>query len=172
MYDKGSVEMKVKYGMDKNYQMTVNVFQAAILCMFNLAEYKEENSRIIVLDIIKETNMTLDNFREAMRKLCEPKKNILNKTNPTKPSFTHTDSVWFNKDFKNRAMKLTYSYIPIKSKKKKTLEPSIENLDLEKRIRKERAFVIQTKIVKIMKAHKIYNVQILIGVVADHIKMF
>ena len=114
--------------------------------------------------------MSIDNFKDGMMKLCEPKKNILTKSNPKKPTFTNIDYVMFNKEHKNRAAKI--NYIPSKSKKKKTLEPTTEELSMQKRIRKERAFIIQTKIVKIMKSYKTYNVQQLIVEVISHVSMF
>ena len=57
----------------KKYQLIVNVFQAAILCLFN-------ESDILSCEQIK-TKLNLDNelFERAMLKLCHPKTKVLSK---------------------------------------------------------------------------------------------
>ena len=105
-----------------------------------------------------------------MMKLCEPGKNFLIKSNPKKPTFNDNDTVSLNLRFDNKSVRC--NFIPSKTKKKVTLEPTADEVTQEKRIRKERAFVIQSKIVKIMKAHKRSTVQDLILQVIQHITMF
>ena len=79
LYDNGQVELRVLKGMSKKYLITVKVFQAAILLMFNQEQYDADNARFTVSDIYKTTNMSLDNLKASMERLCEPGKNILNK---------------------------------------------------------------------------------------------
>ena len=105
-----------------------------------------------------------------MKKLCAPKLNILNKTDPKKPNFDYDNQIWVNLKYKSKSTRV--NFIPAKQKKKKTLEPTAEELAMQKRIRKERAFVIQAKIVKIMKARKTLNYQVLVSDVIEHIHMF
>ena len=152
LYDNGLVELKILRGMNKSYHLTLKVFQAVVLLMFNQPRYAQDNATIKVIDIWNETNMSVDNFKQGMLKLCEPGKNFLNKSNPKKPTFNDNDTISLNLQFDNRSVRC--NFIPSKTKKKVTLEPTADEVTMQKRIRKERAFVIQSKIVKIMKAHK------------------
>ena len=79
LFDNGHVELLAVRGMRKKYTLTLKVFQAAILLLFNKPEYCHDDATIKVSEIIRETNMTSENFKSGMLKLCEPKKNILNK---------------------------------------------------------------------------------------------
>ena len=72
--------------------------------------------------------MSIDNFRNGMLKLCEPGRNFLNKSNPKKPSFTETDTISLNLRFNNNLVKC--NFIPTKTKKKATLEPTPDELTL------------------------------------------
>lgn len=156
--------------MNKSYHLTLKVFQAVVLLMFNQSRYAQDDATIRVIDISNETNMSVENFKQGMLKLCEPGKNFLNKSNPKKPTFNDNDTISLNLQFDSRSVRC--NFIPSKTKKKVTLEPTADEVTMQKRIRKERAFVIQSKIVKIMKAHKSSTVQDLILQVIQHITMF
>ena len=66
--------------------------------------------------------MSIENFRSSMEKLCEPKRNILNKKNPTDKKFKPDDWIELNLKYDNKSVKC--SFIPGKTKKKKNVEPT------------------------------------------------
>ena len=115
-YSCGSVELYMLY-TPKRYQLTLNIFQASILCLFN------ENDELNCLQIKEMTNMPVENFKAAMMRLCDPKvKVLLKKVN--KPVFGDDEPIRCNPKFASNAIK--HNLIPQKTVKKKTVEPSAE----------------------------------------------
>ena len=62
LYDLGLVELCVMRGMNKRYVLTLKVFQAVVLLMFNQHIYSKDYDHITVLDIKNETKMSSENF--------------------------------------------------------------------------------------------------------------
>ena len=71
--------------------------------------------------------MPLKNFRAAMIRLCDPKKGILTKTNPRNAIFRDDDVISVKENFNSATIKI--NYIPLKVVKKKSLEPTVEDLN-------------------------------------------
>ena len=105
-----------------------------------------------------------------MMRLCDPKRGILTKTNPRNANFRDDDLISVKVNFTSATIKI--NYIPLKVVKKKSMEPTVEELSYAKQIRKEREYVIQAKIVKTMKTHREYPYQSLIADVVRNIQMF
>ena len=102
-------------------------------------------------------------------KLCEPKvKLLLKKVN--KPVFGEEEPIKVNLKFTSQTIK--QNLIPQKSIKKKQVEPTEEENLQAKQIKRERTFVIQAHIVKVMKAQKTYKYQLLLNDVIRNITMF
>ena len=141
-YSNGSVELHMIYTA-KRYQLTLNVFQASILCLFNFQD------EITCRQIKELTNMPVENFKAAMMRLCDPKvKVLLKKVN--KPVFGEDEPIKCNPKFSSNAIK--QNLIPQRTLKRKTAEASEEEQKQANQVKKERTFVIQAHIVKVMKA--------------------
>ncbi len=84
--------------------------------------------------------------------LCNPKFKVLMKEQAKKPVFGEDEKITVNPAFASNSIRL--SLLPVKSVKKKSVEPTAEESAAQKQVNKERQFVIQANAVKIMKAKK------------------
>ena len=142
----GSFELQC-INSSKTVILEVNTYQAAILLLFN-----NDCDKLTCLELLKQTDMSVDNFRLAMGKLCDPKLKLFKYSNK-KPVFKDDDSVEFNKQFKPKHKKL--SLMPKKIVKKKASPEENKDEQLRnKALAKERNLVIQSQIVKEMKTNK------------------
>ena len=103
----------------KRYQLTLNVFQACILCLFN------EHSKLTCLQIRELTNMPAENFKAAMMRLCDPKVKVLLKR-INKPVFNDDEQITCNLKYSSNSIK--QNLIPHKSTKKKGTGASEEEM--------------------------------------------
>lgn len=87
-------------------------------------------------------------------KLCDPKIKVLCKE-INKPVFGDNEKITVNDKFKSSAVR--NNLIPQKVVKKKTMEATAEESAAAKQVAKERTFVVQAHIVKVMKAQKSYR---------------
>ena len=162
LFSNGSVEVQVLY-TQKKYQLVVNVFQAAILCLFN-------NGDNITCQQIKDTtHMPEENFKAGMMRMCDPKIKLLKKE-VNKPVFNPNEKININPAFKSQNIRL--SLIPVKTHKKKNTQETAEEAAATKQVIKERTFVIQAHAVKVMKAQKSYRYQNLTTDIIRNITMF
>ncbi len=91
-----------------------------------------------------------------MRKLCEPKIKVLLKE-VNKPVFGDSEKIKVNEKFAQQSIRC--NLIPQKVVKKKTTEATAEETQQHKQVTKERTYVVQAHIVKVMKAQKSYRFQ-------------
>jgi len=89
-----------------------------------------------------------------MMQLCNPSIKLLNKE-IKKPIFEPNEKITPNLAFKSQTIRT--DVIPKKSFKRKTVDRTAEELESEKIIRKERTYVVQAHIVKVMKSQKTYR---------------
>lgn len=113
--------------------------------------------------------MRMEQFKPAMMKLCEPKVQVLSKE-IKKPVFEKTEKIKVNPKFAQNNIRL--NLIPQKIVKKKTTEATAEETAAFKQVAKERQFVVQAHIVKVMKSQKTYSFQLLLTDVIRNISMF
>ena len=104
-----------------------------------------------------------------MMRFCDPKMKVLLKE-VNKPVFGENEKIKVNPKFANNSIRI--NLIPQKNVKKKTAEPTAEEAQQAKQIARERQFVIQANIVKIMKAKKQYKYMELTTEVIRNINMF
>ena len=162
LFSNGQVEVAVKYAA-KPYQLILNVFQVAILCLFN------EQDVVTCSQIKTTTNMQEENFKAAMMRMCDPKVRLLNKE-VKKPIFGENEKITVNAAFKSNNIRI--NLMPVRTHKKKTIAATAEETAQQKQIMKERQFVIQAHCVKVMKAQKTYAFQALVSDVIRNITMF
>ena len=162
LFANGNVEVAVKYAK-KPFQLIVNVFQVAILCLFN------EVDEITCAQIKTTTNMQEENFKSAMMKFCDPKMKLLKKQ-VNKPVFGNDEKITVNAAFTQNNIRI--NLMPVRTHKKKTTAATPEEIAQQKQINTERQFVIQAHCVKVMKAQKTYAYQGLVSDVIRNITMF
>ena len=91
-----------------------------------------------------------------MMRFCDPKVKLLLKE-VNKPVFGEHEKIKVNPKFASNTIKS--NLIPQKTVKKKTVEATVEETAQAKQIARERQFVVQAHIVKVMKAQKTYRYQ-------------
>lgn len=121
LYQYGQVEVQTQYTQGKKYTLTINVYQACILCLFNQGGVNE----ITCSDIKSQTNMPEENFKASMMKLCDPKIKVLSKE-VNKPVFREDEKIKVNEKFNSKMIKM--NIIPVKTFKKTTTEKSPEEV--------------------------------------------
>ena len=104
-----------------------------------------------------------------MMRFCDPKIKVLIKE-IKKPVFGPDEKITANDAFASNAIRV--NLIPQKVVKKKTTEATEEENAQQKQVAKERQFVVQAHIVKVMKAQKQYKFQNLVADVMRNISMF
>ena len=161
---RGIIELQTTYTRAKRYQLQVNTFQAAILCLFN------DGSEFITCGEIKQkTGMTDDDFIASMRQLCNPRYGVLGKQ-VNKPIFKDDEPINVKMEFKSSSVRVLL--IPQRVVKRVNAEPTAEEAKEAKKVAKERVFVIQAHIVKVMKTQKKYSIQNLLTDVIRNIHLF
>ena len=78
--------------LPKKYQFITNVYQAAILCLFN------QDNEVTCADIKKRTAISDEQFKPAMMKFCDPKIKVLLKQ-VNKPVFGEDEKIKPNPKF-------------------------------------------------------------------------
>ena len=104
-------------------------------------------------EILTVTQMPRDNFVAAMKMLCNPKIGVLKK-NPNNPKFEKNHTMALNMAFKSNQIRL--NVMPPKTTKRAAAGKTADEEAQDKIIEKERTFVVQAHIVKVMKAQKTY----------------
>ena len=84
----------------RKYQLTTNVFQATILCLFN------DKDELTCQEIKQETQIEDQRFKEAMLVFCNPKMGLLEKEQKKKVSFPDNEKIRPNPLFKHALLKL------------------------------------------------------------------
>ena len=162
LYSYGSVEMFTNH-TSKRYQLIVSVSQAAILCLFN------EQEEITCADIKAQTSILEHVFKPAMMRFCDPKiKLLIKKVN--KPIFGADEPIKINPRYTSNTIRV--NLIPKGTLKKKVVGKTDEEKKIEEQVKKERTFVVQAHIVKVMKAQKQYKFLQLTTDVIRNISMF
>ena len=93
--------------LNKNYQIVVNCFQTSIMCMFN------ENAVLTVKQIQEKCNLSPEDLKSSLMKLCNPKTTILLKQQEKKPTFDPNEEISVNPNFSNNNIRL--NLIPMAS---------------------------------------------------------
>ena len=92
--------------------------------------------------------MPPDAFKDAMMQFCNPK-TVLLKKEIKKPIFKEDEKISLNLGFKSNSIRV--NLVPKKQTKKQTGELTEEEKKQAARVEKERTFVVQAHIVKVMK---------------------
>ena len=142
----------------------MNCYQAAILGLFN------DIDSLTVEQILEQTQVPKDSFVAGMMQLCNPKVMVLKKA-IKKPDFSKMDeAITLNPAFKSNSIK--NNLIPKKVTKKTTSGQTEEEKKEQARVEKERTFVVQAHIVKVMKANKQHRFQNVLTDVIRNITLF
>lgn len=158
MLDFGSVQVNTLFAA-KTYQLVVSVVQATILDLFNQGEV------FTVAEIKERTNITDEYFKPAMMRFCEPKVKLLKKE-INKPVFKEEEKIQVNTKFTSQTIKSVL--IPKKSK----VVSKEEVKEIDKAVLRQRQFVIQANIVKVMKTEKELKFPQLIAQTVRNIGLF
>lgn len=113
--------------------------------------------------------MPEEQFKAAMMRLCDPKIKVLAKE-VNKPIFGDNEKIKVNAKFNSNTIRC--NLIPQKVVKKKTLVQTEDEKKASAQITRERQFVVQAHIVKVMKAQKTYGYQQVISDVIRNISLF
>ena len=95
-------------------------------------------------------------FKGCMMKFCNPQVKLLSKQ-INKPVFGEDEKIKVNEKFQSKMVKM--NIIPVRTVKKKEAGISAEEKKQLDTVNKERTFVIQAHVVKVMKAQKTYRYQ-------------
>ena len=147
-FTNGSAEMQTSYTQKKRYTFVVNCYQAAILGLFN------QDDTLTCAKIKDLAQVPADAFKDAMMQLCNPKIMVLKKE-IKKPIFKDDEKITLNMTYKSNSIRV--NLVPKKSTKKQSSELTDEERKQKARIDKERTFVVQAHIVKVMKTQKQYR---------------
>ena len=113
--------------------------------------------------------MPADAFKDAMMQFCNPKIQLLKKE-IKKPIFKDDEKISINLAYKSNSIRV--NLVPKKQTKKQTSELTEEEKKQAQRVEKERTFVVQAHIVKVMKTQKTYRFQQVQTDVMRNITMF
>lgn len=163
LYNNGSAELTTNYTKAKKHIFNVNVFQATILSLYNNADV------YTVAELRSKTQIPKENFDPALLVLCNPKNAVLLKE-VRKPVFKEDEKIKLNLNFKNAMVKM--NLVPQPSSKKKTIEVSKEDEELQKEVQTEREKKIEAFVVKIMKGRQKEKHQALMQAVLEQVTMF
>lgn len=147
----------------KKHQLVLSVFQAAILCLFN------DSEEMTCGEVLAVTRVQKKDFMACMMKICHPTSKVL-LYNGKKPVFNEDEKLKVNPKFTSPAVRITL--VPTRNHKKKEAGATEEEKGQMKQINKERTFVAQSHIVKVMKAHKKHRYVDLQRDVMQNITMF
>ena len=135
------------------------------MCLFN------ENSEVTCEQIKQKTSVGHDYFEAAMKRLCNPKgPPVLQKERPKRPIFDENEKI--RVDLKFNSPNIRNNYIPQRCFKKKSIQPTAEEVKETRAINNERQYVIQAQAVKVMKTKKQYKVIHLTSDIITNISMF
>lgn len=138
--------------MPKNYQIVVNVFQAAILCLFN------EHDQLTVQELKDRCQLSDTDLNEGLLKLCNPKSKMLLKENQKVPKFTPEEKIRVNDKFESNNLRV--NMVPQPSSAKMATEGAggaMKVADVDAEVIKERGMIIDATCVRIMKSRKVEN---------------
>lgn len=140
----GDCEVKT-HGLAKPYTFIVSVYQASVLMLFN------DRETYLFKDLVENTGIPPTLLEKQMFNLANPRMGkLLAKANLKTPNFALDEKVTLNTEF--AAVSLRLSLVPILRRKRPEL--SKEHDSELREINKQRAAVLQTTIVKIMKGRK------------------
>ena len=126
--------------------MVTSCFQAVILCLFNKYEELSYN-KVKELTAIPEAELN-----NCFRQLCNPKQKILSKEISKNPKFQPDEKVKVNTTFSNNNFKI--NFIPNQTYQKMEDKKTKKEEQEEKIIRYERLNIIDSVIIRVMKAKK------------------
>ena len=110
----------------KRYQLIVNVFQAAILCLFN------SQNEVTTKDIKRLAEVPEEHFMAAMQKFCHPKMLLLLKEEKKNPVFKPDEKIVANEKFSSQNIRVNLQ--PTKSTKKKTVGKTDDEMKQEREL--------------------------------------
>ena len=143
-----------------------NTFQATILDLFNT------NESLSCKEIMDRGAISESDFKEAMLKLCNPKNKVLLKENAKVPKFNPNEKISVNSKFEHNNIRL--NLIPVITTEK-IMEGAGGNKSLseiDNEVLKERGLVIDAMLVRVMKARKQEQYNLLVNEVIKQIKIF
>lgn len=138
--------------MPKNYQVLVNVFQAAILCLFN------EHDQLTYQELKDRCQLGDQDLKEGLLKLCNPKAKMLLKEDQKKPAFRADEKIVVNEKFESNNIRV--NMVPMPSTAKMATEGAggaMKVQDVDAEVIKERGMIIDATCVRIMKSRKVEN---------------
>ncbi|CAN1834125.1 CUL1 [Linum perenne] len=143
IYSLGSCQLTGKFEQ-KNIEMVVSTYQAAILLLFNTSD------RLSYSEIMTQSNLGHEDLVRLLHSLSCAKYKILIKT-PSNKTVAQTDYFEFNPKFTDRMRRIKIP-LPVVDERKKV----VEDVD------KDRRYAIDAAIVRIMKSRKVLGHQQLV----------
>ena len=131
--------------------------------------FRSEFPVLTFSELEQKTQIPKDKLIPALIAMCNPKVRLLSKEEP-KPEFKPDEKIQVNLKFQNPQTRL--NVVPVPAQKKKTIEATEEDKEMEKGIKQERQLVCDGYIVKVMKTHKTVNHQDLMTKVIAQISTF
>ncbi|KAG6537039.1 hypothetical protein ZIOFF_002117 [Zingiber officinale] len=153
IYSLGTCNITAKFEL-QTIELIVTTYQAAVLLLFN------DSNRLSYSEIMSQLNLVDDDVVRLLQSLCCLKYKILNKE-PNINSISSDDVFAFNSKFTNKMRRIKIP-LPIVDEKKKILEV----------VDKDRKYVVDACLIRIMKSRKVLNHQQLITECVEQLKVF
>ncbi|XP_042421758.1 cullin-1-like [Zingiber officinale] len=153
IYSLGTCNITAKFEL-QTIELIVTTYQAAVLLLFN------DSDRLSYSEIMSQLNLADDDVVRLLQSLCCLKYKILNKE-PNINSISSDDVFAFNSKFTNKMRRIRIP-LPIVDEKKKILEV----------VDKDRKYVVDACLIRIMKSRKVLNHQQLITECVEQLKVF
>jgi cullin 1 len=126
----------------------VNVFQAAILILYN------ENDQLTFQELIDRLQIDQKDLNEALVKLCNPKVKLLMKE-VNKPVFAPGEKIKINEKFESNNVRVNLVPQPSTAKMATEGTGGVKVTDVDAEVIKERGMIIDATCVRIMKSRKV-----------------
>jgi hypothetical protein len=132
--------------------VVVNVFQAAILCLFN------EHEALSFQELKDRCQLSEGDLIQALMKLCNPKSKMLLKEDQKKPKFAPEEKIRVNDKFESNNLRVNMVPQPTTAQMANTgAGGSMKVADVDAEVIKERGMIIDATCVRIMKSRKVEN---------------
>jgi len=156
----GTAEIRATFGRASSKLLVVTTYQMCILMLFN------ENDTLTLQKIRSATQIPDFELRRHLISLCTPKHRILIKGSKGKGISDDDDSFTFNVDYKSNLRRVKIPLVRLKESGKK-LAPG----ELPAGVEKDRSFMVEAAVVRIMKARKTMSHNDLIAEVTKQISV-
>jgi DNA-binding transcriptional regulator GbsR (MarR family) len=165
LFNHGQVQIQTTY-LNKNYQFVVSAIQASILFLYN------ENNQLTVQAIMERLDISKDDMKASLMKLCNPKTAVLSKA-IKKPTFDQKDEkITLNVKFDSPNVRVILMPQPTAKQMAMGAGGNKTQDDIDNEIQKERSNIIDAVLVRTMKARKVEIHNELVNTVVQQIHLF